>query len=276
LNTGSVPLNEMELRNCVFYGPYMDLLKELADEDDFKQLVGFKGSDTRMRNIELVLRFAAFYHASYLKYQSPMKKFLNDDMLRYREISNTDANKLRQVFKRAVKVVKSLFGANAFHRLYRGDATNPDGVWETKKFNASLYDVLMGVFAERDENQVYAALDAVREGLLDLMTTNQDFVEAILLSTSAQKMIRRRFDLASHCVDATLSAYPQQTRLFTAQFKQQLFDANPTCEICHQRIQQIDDAAVDHIEQYWRGGQTIPENARLAHRYCNMARPRND
>ena len=35
-------------------------------------------------------------------------------------------------------------------------------------------------------------------------------------------------------------------------------------------------AAVDHIEQYWRGGKTIPENARLTHRYCNMARPRND
>jgi len=42
------------------------------------------------------------------------------------------------------------------------------------------------------------------------------------------------------------------------------------------RIRGIDDAAVDHIEQYWLGGKTIPENARLAHRYCNMARPRHD
>ncbi|HOO52398.1 MAG TPA: hypothetical protein PLK94_14045 [Alphaproteobacteria bacterium] len=33
---------------------------------------------------------------------------------------------------------------------------------------------------------------------------------------------------------------------------------------------------MDHIEQYWTGGKTIPENARLTHRYCNMARPRND
>jgi HNH endonuclease len=39
---------------------------------------------------------------------------------------------------------------------------------------------------------------------------------------------------------------------------------------------QFDDAAVDHIEQYWRGGKTILENARLAHRYCNGARPRHD
>lgn len=46
--------------------------------------------------------------------------------------------------------------------------------------------------------------------------------------------------------------------------------------ICGQKIHNIDDAAVDHIEQYWRGGQTIPDNARLTHRYCNVARSRLD
>ena len=35
------------------------------------------------------------------------------------------------------------------------------------------------------------------------------------------------------------------------------------------------DSAEDHIEQYWQGGRTIPENARLTHRYCNSTRTRN-
>jgi len=52
--------------------------------------------------------------------------------------------------------------------------------------------------------------------------------------------------------------------------------ADPTCEICKQRILSADDAAIDHIKQYWVGGKTIPENARLTHRYCNWARPRSD
>ena len=51
---------------------------------------------------------------------------------------------------------------------------------------------------------------------------------------------------------------------------------NPTCAICGQKIASIDDSAVDHIKQYWTGGQTIPENARLAHRFCNWSRPRTD
>jgi hypothetical protein len=58
--------------------------------------------------------------------------------------------------------------------------------------------------------------------------------------------------------------------------KQSLFDSNQTCAICGQRIQEVDDSAVDHIQQYWTGGKTIPENARLTHRWCNWARPRKD
>lgn len=276
LNTGAVPLNDMELRNCVYYGPYMELLKELADDADFTQLVGFKAKDTRMRDIELVLRFAAFFHASYLKYQSPMKKFLNDDMRKYRTISKEDADALRRAFKNAVQVVKSLFGDKAFKRFNRGTAANRDGAWEGNRFNASLYDVLMGVFATRDKNQVYAALDSLREGLIDLMTSNQDFIDSILLGTSTVQRVVKRFDLTRMLVDDVLQNHPQQPRCFSLALKKDLFDRDPTCAICGQRIQQIDDAAVDHIEQYWRGGQTIPENARLAHRYCNMARPRND
>jgi len=60
------------------------------------------------------------------------------------------------------------------------------------------------------------------------------------------------------------------------QLKEKLFELDNTRAICNQKIQEIDDSAIDHIKQYWTGGQTIPENARLAHRYCNWARPRNE
>jgi 5-methylcytosine-specific restriction endonuclease McrA len=77
-------------------------------------------------------------------------------------------------------------------------------------------------------------------------------------------------------VDDILQHHKQQPRCFSRALKQELFDHNPTCALCGQHIQSVDDAAVDHIEQYWRGGKTIPENARLTYRYCNMARSRND
>ena len=277
LNTGSIPLNEMEVRNCVYRGKYIELLKELAEYDIFTELVGLKKPDKRMKDIELVLRFAAFYHATYLKYKSPMKRFFNQDMERYKDIDEATANELREAFKKSTQIVKSLFGTSAFKRFYRGSLSNPNGgLLETQQFNTSLYDVLMSVFCDKDKNMVYAALDSIREGLIDLMTTNQEYIDAITVGTSDVERVRKRFDLTRMLVDDILLNHRPQPRCFSLQLKQELYDMNPTCTICDQRIQDINDAAIDHIEQYWRGGKTIPENARLTHRYCNNARPRID
>ncbi|PSB28679.1 GmrSD restriction endonuclease domain-containing protein [Chlorogloea sp. CCALA 695] len=276
LNTGAMPLNEMELRNCVYRGSYIKLLKELAEDEVFTELVGIKKPDKRMKDIELVLRFSAFYHSTYLKYQSPMKRFFNQDMEKYKNINEHDATALRDAFKNSVQIIKSLFDKSAFKRFRLGTQNNPNGLWEAQQFNTSIYDVLMGVFYDKDKNQVYAALDAIREGLINLMTTNQDFIDAITLGTSEVGQVRKRFDLTRMLVDSILLNYHQQPRCFSLQLKQELYETDPTCQICGQKIQNIDDAAIDHIHQYWQGGQTIPENARLTHRYCNMARSRNN
>ena len=55
-----------------------------------------------------------------------------------------------------------------------------------------------------------------------------------------------------------------------------LYDANVAGMICAQHIAELDDAAVDHVEMYWLGGETIPENARLTHRYCTWARSKKE
>jgi len=275
LNTGSVPLNDMELRNCVYRGEYIALLKELADLPDFRELMGLKKPDRRMREVEFVLRFAAFHHASYLKYQPPMRRFLNQDMQARQHITKDDADDLRRAFKTALAVSKSLFGDHAFKRFYRGTDENRDGYWEPKKFNASLYDVVMGVFAGADKPRVYACLDSLREAVVDLMANNDEFIETITLGTSSQDRVRKRFDLMRARVEPILTQHPQQPRCFTLQLKKELFEADSTCGICGNAIQGVDDAAVDHVEQYWMGGKTIPENARLTHRYCNWARSKS-
>jgi len=276
LNTGAVSLNDQELRNCVYRGPYNELLKQLSKDADFMYLIGLKKPDKRMKDVELVLRFAAFYHSTYLNYKPPMRKFLNHDMEKYQYISEMEAIKLRNAFKNAVTIIKSLLDNHAFKRFYRGDERNPNGYWEPKKFNASLYDILMYSFANEDKNKVYQNLDAIREALIYLMTSDQDFIDAIELSTSSVQAVTRRFDKWRLCLQGIIGIAQKEPRCFSLKLKQQLYSSDPTCSICGQRIQSIDDAAIDHIEQYWVGGRTIPENARLTHRYCNWARSRKD
>lgn len=276
LNTGAMALNDQELRNCIYRGPYNELLRELSQGPEFRAAVGIKRVEKRMRDVELVLRFAAFFHASYLSYKPPIRRFLNDDMKRYRMISPSDEKDLRSAFKNSVAIIRSLFGEHAFRRLYRGSAEAHGGGWEKTTFSASLFDVLMYSFAHRDKNLVYRHLDEIREAFLDLMTQNDEFIETIERGTSNKSMITKRFDLWRAALDKILSGDSAETRCFTYELKQELYENDATCALCGQRIQVIDDAAVDHVEQYAHGGRTVPENARLTHRYCNWARPRND
>ena len=276
LNTGSVPLNTQELRNCIYRGKFNRLIKEMASNKEYLELLNISGPDKRMKDIELTLRFCAFYHNTHINYKSPIKNFLNLEMIRFNDISAKDADELRTSFKNAVSIAKSVFGDHAFKRYYKGTESEPSGYWETKRFNVSLHDVLMDSFARVDKNLVYQNLDQIKEAFIDLMTTDDVFIDAIEIGTSEERKVQRRFDLWRNRLNEILNNKRKEPRCFSNELKRKLFEENPTCEICNNTIQQIDDAAVDHIDQYWLGGKTIPENARLTHRFCNWSRPRKE
>lgn len=159
-------MNDQELRNCIYRGRFNNLLRELSEDQDFKFLLGLKQPDTRMKDIELVLRFAAFHHETYLNYKSPMRNFLNREAEKYRNLSDEDVGELRAAFKNTCQVIRSMFGEHAFKRFYKGtDAQHPGGYWEPKKFNASLYDILMYTFGREEKNILFQNLDSIREAL---------------------------------------------------------------------------------------------------------------
>jgi hypothetical protein len=276
LNSGSVALNDQELRNCIYRGPYIKLLKELSEDPDFRTLLNFSGPEKRMRDVEMALRFAAFYNATYLKYSPPMKSFMNNDMEKHQHLSPAAQETIRQAFKKSCQLVFSLLGEHAFKRFYRGNDENANGRWEPKKINSSLYDVLMVGFIAYEKPQVHAKLDAIREALINLMANNDTFISSIELSTSSKQAVETRFDIWRSTLKHVVGTASVEPRCFSSALKKELFDKNPTCSICQQRISAIDDSAVDHIEQYWQGGKTIAENARLTHRYCNWSRSKGN
>lgn len=276
LNTGSVQLNDQELRNCLYRGKLNAALKEMAADADFMHICGLRGPDKRMKDRELVLRFCAFFHKTYLNYKAPMRDFLNAEAFEKRDLSDKELQELKSAFKNTCQIIRSLLDQNAFKRFYKGRDGQPNGYWEPKKFNTSLYDILMYSFAREDKNRVFQHLDAVREALLALMTEDQDFVDSIELSTSSVQAVTTRFDKWRTNLQAILGVQQKEQRCFSYKLKEEMMEADPTCAICGQRITSIDDSAIDHIKQYWMGGKTIPENARLTHRYCNWSRPRSD
>ena len=275
LNTGSVSLNNQELRNCVYHGPYIDLLRDLSKEEDFRYLLGLNEQEKRMGDIELVARFAAFYHVTYMKYKPPMKDFIDNDIRIYRNITDKDARELRLAFKNAISTIKSIFDKSAFKRYIRGDIENHNGKWLSRQFNKALYDILMYSFAKTHKSMVYNHLDAIKECLLNLMTNDDGFINAIDKSTGSPDMVLRRFRIWDEHLEQIIGS-KKEPRCFSYKLKEEIYRTDPTCTICEQHIQPIDDAALDHIHQYWMGGKTIPENARLTHRYCNWSRAKSN
>ncbi|PYV74131.1 MAG: DUF262 domain-containing protein, partial [Acidobacteria bacterium] len=60
LNRGSMTLNEQELRNCVYRGPFNDLLAELEKDSYWRKSKGGNEPEGRFKEREVILRFFAF------------------------------------------------------------------------------------------------------------------------------------------------------------------------------------------------------------------------
>lgn len=275
LNTGAVNLNAQELRNCIYRGKFNDLINELAEDKDFLFLLGLDKPHPRMQDKELVLRFFAFYHKTYLKYSPPMKRFLNKEMEDYRDLSEDEKMKLRKVFEKCVNLAKTVFGQYAFRRFTPGTEKDPNGQWE-KRFNRALYDVVMFGFSRYEKNQIVSKADIIKEELLWLMTHNDEFIDTVLFHTDQREKVERRFKIWLNSLEEIVGTPQKEPRTFSWHYKRQLWENNPVCAICGNRINLVDDAEIDHIEHYWRGGKTIPSNARLVHRYCNRSRGGRD
>ena len=271
LNTGSVKLNDQEVRNAVYRGPYNDHLRTLARNSTFWKLLGQTDAHKRMSDVELALRFAAWYHQTYLNFgPRQLKPYLNDEMENGRRYSAKEFADLERQFKKAMDLSQTVFGSKAFKRFIPGDDGDPNGQWELKQINKALFDVVTYGFTRYNKNQIVPHSDAIFEGLVDLMSTNARFVDAITSGTAQPQRVKARFELWLDVL-AKIVGDDVQQRNFSASWKEQLWKADPTCALCGQKIQTVDDAHVHHVEHYWRGGATLPQNSQLTHRFCNLS-----
>lgn len=223
----------------------------------------------------MILHFFAFYNQTYLKYKQPMKQFLNNEMDNNKGISDEKLNFLRQKFKDAISLTKTIFGEKAFRRFISGNQDKPDGKWE-KRVNMGLFEVILYGFSKYKKNQIIQLSDVIREELIYLMTVNQEFTNCISgTGTTNTDKVMLRFKIWDEALQEIVGIPKTENRLFSQEFKKKLFDQNPTCQLCGNAIMLLEDATIDHIDHYWRGGKTIEDNARLTHVYCNLSRGRN-
>lgn len=120
LNTGGMALNEQEVRNCVIRGEINKFLEELNNYQDWRRLLNKESPDTRMKDIEMILRFFSLYKdKGWQKYKKPMKDFITEFMRNNRDIDEEHRIKYENLFKGIIKKIYKDVGVSAF-RLKSG------------------------------------------------------------------------------------------------------------------------------------------------------------
>lgn len=272
LNTGSTALNEDEIRNTVYRGEYIKLLAELESDETFHRLVQKDNYKKRMIYRGMILRFLALTEKSYLNYKPSIKQFCNKELRDNRFLSLEKQKEYKDRFSHCVDLVKVVFGETAFRRYIPATEDTKQGNWSITRINMALFDIQMCCFANYSKNEVLRNADFLREAMIELMTSNQEFIDSILIQTSNREVLKKRFKIWFDKLDEIIGDKDYSSRTFPYSVKKELFDKNPICAISGQRILAIEDAEVDHIVPYSKGGKTDISNAQLVLRYFNRAK----
>lgn len=177
LNTGGKLLTAQEIRACIYYGEFNELLNKLKNNTDWRKVFG--AENERLKEQELILRFFALYYERN-KYQKPLKSFLNKFMYKNRDFEKYSESDLSNLFENTIKPISVLFGSKAF-RIGR-------------PFNAAAFDAIMVGLAERLKKgrvEHESLIQAYNE-----LIKSKEFIENTKGGTSDEKSIEERMNLA--------------------------------------------------------------------------------
>ena len=274
LNTGGTKLNDMEIRNCLFRGRLNSLIKELSVNSNFLSSVNQPSLSKRMNDRALVLRFLSFYERTHKKCRQGLKKFLNEFFETYRNPSDEKLDEYRSVFDHCMRAAVSVFGDKAYRlKVASSKSSKTVGEWSSRP-NAAIFQVVATSFSDYDIGSITRNADRIYEEYVDMITTDETWVDNVRRATGETSRLTYVFETWQRRLEEVMSTAEENDtqRTFSRNLKKELFNQDRTCSICKQEIKLLDDAVLDHEIHYWRGGQTVPENARLAHRYCNLSR----
>lgn len=182
LNTGGTPLRPQEIRNCVFAGGIVDLLKSLNKSIYWRNLIGKKGLEKHQRDVEMVLRIFSIEQRG-AAYEKPMKEFLNIQMRTHRKGDDAATKAFADGFLAVSKRISEVLPAKPFH--IRGP------------INLAAMDSIMSVLIKH-RAKIKNDLPSRYKQLIQ----DKAYLEAISFNTSDAAAMKERLKLAKqHLID---------------------------------------------------------------------------
>ncbi len=264
LNQGAMALYPQELRNCLYRGPYNNLIVRIAESPDVLKAFGRREPDKRMSDRERVLRFFALAHRRD-KYLTPFRSFLNEEMRANQLASPEQLSAYKVEFENALNWVTRVFSDEKFYMFRLGSAENPDGRWVRRRLDL-LYELEMVGFHEVLERleTIWNDLQpqkrqtfvfGLRHRLIDVMVMDR-FLRTFSEQTTAPHIIRERFDYwlgtLRHSVENWEQTLQEEDKIVS------LLRKTTACSLCPSLIASAEDASLVQVAS----------GERLAHRFC--------
>lgn len=172
LNTGGTPLTSQEIRNVVFRGKFIQLLKSLNNDKNWRAIIGKKTPDKHFKDVELLLRaFGLTYHLD--EYEKPMSEFLNVIAKRYKNADLENIEHFKSAFPVTCGIIKESLRDRPFSLR---------GPLNTSVFDSVFCSIIQAEIIPSNLNERFEA-----------MIQDQTFIDLTSLGTTDTKTVQRRF-----------------------------------------------------------------------------------
>lgn len=186
------------------------------------------------------------------------KKDLGDFLEQYRDISSTDANRMKTQYRKVVNILKEIFPKAELQAIPFAKRTHFICLFLAILFMSNKYYLL-------------GQVDRLKADLIQFINNPSDeYRESVLGGIRHREKRVKRVELISavlkkHAIEL------DKKRSFNPSLKMKLWHlpGGHECQICHKPIHEFPRGTVDHITPWAKGGKTEESNAQIAHQSCN-------
>lgn len=198
INTSGRALRPQEIRNCVYHGEFNNLLFSLNKENIWRQILNLQKEDSRMSDVELILRFFAFSeiedYSEFHQTQINLVKFLNIYMGSKKNMSKDELERYQKLFLDTMDFLYANIGKNLFRTC---KVKNNCIVW-AKKVNPVILDAVCTATIKvknKYPDEQFDAFDLKKK--YENLLKNEKFLNVIKQRTTNVDNIKSRVAIAA-------------------------------------------------------------------------------
>jgi hypothetical protein len=208
INTGGMPLNGQEIRNCLSSDELRIALRKMANLPSFKEATGYSIKDVRMEAQELALRFIMF-HRKYStdktlnNYSGSIEAELNTLTETLSKDKKFDFTQYINLFDNAMKNAYQLFGRYSFRKCKIEDIS-PKAYRQL--INKALFVSWSVLLSELDNNKISTSnnFESFAMQLAEKVSNENELFLFLSYSTNSKANIQAAFRAAEQLISKNL------------------------------------------------------------------------